>query len=286
MNQEQLENRYKQYREYKAQGHSHKEVAEHFGISEATSQKACKGIAKQKPDYDSMPWLHMKPSEDYAREMVEKNLFGFIYIGNYTGSSGTVDILCCVCNEAFTQAFTTIRQGKKVTCPNCQRSEAEERERKREQQKEQRIKEIEERKYQREQEHAARIKAREHPCIACGEITTRPKYCSDSCLKKAMDSAKDVRRRHKIQTALVDTGISALGLYKRDNGVCYLCGQLCNLDDYVVRDGHFIAGDWYPSVDHVVPLSKGGLHSWENVKLAHRICNSIKADSPLVEKNC
>jgi 5-methylcytosine-specific restriction endonuclease McrA len=28
------------------------------------------------------------------------------------------------------------------------------------------------------------------------------------------------------------------------------------------------------SMDHLVPLSKGGDHSWANVALAHRSCNS------------
>lgn len=41
----------------------------------------------------------------------------------------------------------------------------------------------------------------------------------------------------------------------------------------------FIAGNMYPSIDHVRPLSRGGLHEWGNVKLAHRICNSIKKDN-------
>lgn len=28
-----------------------------------------------------------------------------------------------------------------------------------------------------------------------------------------------------------------------------------------------------------VPLAKGGTHSWGNVRVAHRICNSIKNDA-------
>lgn len=28
----------------------------------------------------------------------------------------------------------------------------------------------------------------------------------------------------------------------------------------------------------VRPLSKGGLHAWDNVRLAHRICNTKKCD--------
>ena len=41
----------------------------------------------------------------------------------------------------------------------------------------------------------------------------------------------------------------------------------------------FIADNMYPSIDHVKLLARGGLHEWSNVKLAHRICNSIKKDN-------
>ena len=72
--------------------------------------------------------------------------------------------------------------------------------------------------------------------------------------------------------------ITVEGLFRRDVGKCWLCGERCNFEDYTVRDGNFIVGDWYPSIDHVIPLVKGGKHSWANVKLAHHRCNSIKHD--------
>ena len=44
-------------------------------------------------------------------------------------------------------------------------------------------------------------------------------------------------------------------------------------DDYLV--GLYAK---YPTVDHIVPLSKGGTHTWNNVQLAHMACNSGKCD--------
>ena len=35
----------------------------------------------------------------------------------------------------------------------------------------------------------------------------------------------------------------------------------------------------YPSIDHIIPVSRGGLHSWDNVRLAHFLCNAVKSDS-------
>ena len=42
--------------------------------------------------------------------------------------------------------------------------------------------------------------------------------------------------------------------------------------------GVTIVGKQYPSIDHVIPLAKGGLHAWSNVKLAHKGCNEQKGD--------
>ena len=77
---------------------------------------------------------------------------------------------------------------------------------------------------------------------------------------------------------MVDNDITVRGLYLRDGGRCYLCGGLCDWTDFTEIDGTIICGNRYPSIDHVMPLSKGGLHSWDNVKLAHRKFNSLKKD--------
>lgn len=51
------------------------------------------------------------------------------------------------------------------------------------------------------------------------------------------------------------------------------------------RDGHRCAycGGGADTVDHVVPRSRGGRHSWENVVAACRRCNSRKGDRMLSE---
>jgi 5-methylcytosine-specific restriction endonuclease McrA len=46
------------------------------------------------------------------------------------------------------------------------------------------------------------------------------------------------------------------------------------------RDGHRCqyCGDSAENIDHVVPRSRGGLHSWENVVASCRPCNARKRD--------
>ena len=58
--------------------------------------------------------------------------------------------------------------------------------------------------------------------------------------------------------------------------VCALCGRPVNFDK-VFPD------PWSPTVDHIIPISKGGdPASLENLQLAHLQCNRMKS-SKLVE---
>lgn len=117
-----------------------------------------------------------------------------------------------------------------------------------------------------------------HPCLECGTITTKPKYCSEKCRRRALYRTQNIRRRTKIQNAMVDDDITLYGLFKRDKGRCHICGGVCDWSDHRYKNGRFVCGNYYPTIDHVIPLAKGGLHSWDNVRLAHHNCNSAKGD--------
>lgn len=115
-----------------------------------------------------------------------------------------------------------------------------------------------------------------HPCPVCGKITNRPKYCSDTCRKRASWHTQNVRRRLKIENALIDKDITLHKLFERDNGRCQICGGVCDWSDHSFINGRFICGKTYPTIDHIIPLDKGGMHSWDNIQLAHHSCNSAK----------
>ena len=53
----------------------------------------------------------------------------------------------------------------------------------------------------------------------------------------------------------------------------------------LVRDAHTCqyCGSGAETVDHVVPRSRGGGHTWDNVVAACRRCNGVKRDRLLVE---
>jgi 5-methylcytosine-specific restriction endonuclease McrA len=113
------------------------------------------------------------------------------------------------------------------------------------------------------------------------------KYCSKSCKEEGQKKIK--RKRNRIskdkrwrKNGKPDYSISLERLHKRDGGICYICNKNVDYNDFSITDeGHFISGDKYPSIDHVIPIAKGGLHKWNNVKLAHRRCNYLKRDENL-----
>ena len=78
-----------------------------------------------------------------------------------------------------------------------------------------------------------------------------------------------------------DPTVNLKKLIERDGLKCAICGGLCNMNDR--RWGNGI-GPLYPTLDHIVPLSKKGGHIWENVQIAHAICN-VKKGAKLMGVN-
>ena len=71
-----------------------------------------------------------------------------------------------------------------------------------------------------------------------------------------------MRRRAREYVAYVED-VHPIVVWERDNGICYLCGYPVSF--YLMH------------VDHVVPISKGGMHSYANVRATHPACNQHKA---------
>ena len=99
--------------------------------------------------------------------------------------------------------------------------------------------------------------------------------------QRQRDKLNELKREKRIKNnGRIDKDICLRSLYERDKGICHICGDHCDYSDHKVTDeGYFIAGLRYPSIDHVIPLSKGGTHTWDNVKLACFGCNSLKGNN-------
>lgn len=137
---------------------------------------------------------------------------------------------------------------------------------------------------EKEIEEQNRIDSLTRGCVECGGVFYNPSpnvlTCSTECSRKRRRRISRTIYKGRINDGnLVDKNITLTKLYKMADGICYLCSEQCDWDDKVITDkGHTIVGESYPSIEHVIPLSKGGKHSWDNVKLACMKCNTLKGD--------
>lgn len=68
-------------------------------------------------------------------------------------------------------------------------------------------------------------------------------------------------------------------VFERDDWLCHLCENRINKR---LR----LPNWWAATIDHVVPLSEGGTHTWDNVRAAHALCNWAKSGNvPLAARH-
>ena len=117
-------------------------------------------------------------------------------------------------------------------------------------------------------------------CVVCGQPFETPfpyaLTCSKECSKMLHRDRHDHRLDRLKKNGEVDTSITLERLIERDDGVCHICGGKIDKEDYSYKDGYRVTGRSYPSIDHVIPIAMGGTHTWNNVKLAHMVCNAQK----------
>lgn len=80
--------------------------------------------------------------------------------------------------------------------------------------------------------------------------------------------ARDALRRARLKSAFVENVYPSV-VFERDNYRCHLCGKKCKQG---LPGSHPDAA----TLDHVIPLSLGGPHSYANIATAHRRCNISK----------
>jgi len=90
------------------------------------------------------------------------------------------------------------------------------------------------------------------------------KYRQTAKGREAWRKAGSTRRALKLGATVGDVNEAAV--YELSGHACIYCGATTNL-----------------SLDHIVPLARGGAHSEENLVVACRRCNSSKGGKPLVQ---
>lgn len=220
------------------------------------------------------------------REFIETHDFGELeYVGGFTTGNCDITLRCKTCGSERTLTIDGARSVTKghnaeIRCVICHPNNRHPRYTKSEWNEIQRQRGAEQRAATqaiKEQEKMDRLRTVE--CAVCGKtfqtIQPNQKTCSKECSKKR----KTHRSDHRIPSdAIVDRDITLATLYQRDEGICYICGCTCDWNDIEKHDGYVVTGGKYPSIDHIIPVSRGGKHAWKNVRLACRNCNSKKTD--------
>lgn len=116
-------------------------------------------------------------------------------------------------------------------------------------------------------------------CACCGEVFFSEylltKYCSKKCKQKVKARGSGCISRAKKYGREYEHGITINSLIDKYGETCQICGKPIDTCDNTWG----MTGPLYPSIDHILPLAKGGTHTWDNVQLAHIICNSFKSDN-------
>lgn len=125
-------------------------------------------------------------------------------------------------------------------------------------------------------------------CRGCGTDFVRAKsivssgggkYCSNACYLahvhpiSGLTSRQDAKAKRFLRMRLTRTEprISRKAIFERDEWRCWICGEPV---DRQVSWPH----PQYPTLDHVMPLSKGGIHDPSNLRCAHNACNQRRGN--------
>lgn len=129
-----------------------------------------------------------------------------------------------------------------------------------------------------------RSQTKQIPCPTCG-VHFSPRYgwaagatCSFACrpqniariyaCRRDASAAVRDRRRARLRSVAWER-FSNTEIFERDGWCCMLCGEPVDRSP----DAHRHRS---PSLDHRVPVARGGSHTRANVQCAHWICNSRK----------
>lgn len=123
----------------------------------------------------------------------------------------------------------------------------------------------------------SRIRTRSDPRVKAHKKKWRQKN-PDKCyefVKQFRDrnptyaTSRAAVRRARTKVATVDGSISYQAIYEAHDYMCHICGTKIDKD---LAHPH----PFSKSIDHKIPLVKGGLHVEENLAPAHMRCNILK----------
>lgn len=123
----------------------------------------------------------------------------------------------------------------------------------------------------------------ERECRQCGskfqpQYKKLKNYCSTNCKEEYNRQARRSNESHYARArkfGVAREKIVPTKVFKRDNYTCQCCG--IKTDKSLVKENSNLDNE--PTLDHIIPMSKGGPHTYGNVQTMCRKCNTMKGDT-------
>lgn len=119
----------------------------------------------------------------------------------------------------------------------------------------------------------------ERPCAECGTQFApeygdrRRTFCSAECSAKKARRVSRRKDRARLRNAFVEN-VDPMSVFERDRWTCRDCGCA------TPREKRGTYEPDAPELDHIMPLSLGGAHSYMNTQCLCRSCNAKKGNTP------
>lgn len=126
-------------------------------------------------------------------------------------------------------------------------------------------------------DHGARrgVVETERACRICGTLftsrTPRQWLCSDDCRRQQARAHSSAYRASRRAGRSVERPVIPSRIFDRDRWRCHICRRKLTAK-------HKWPHPWSPSIDHLLPLTRGGEHVPENVATACLRCNIAKSN--------
>ena len=121
-------------------------------------------------------------------------------------------------------------------------------------------------------------------CMACDRIHPISKpfaywklsgFCSDECIDLYKSDRKYIygmKSRAAVAGVEFDPSVTRRKVFEQESERCYLCGTQTIWSSDLNYEPNLA------TVDHLIPISKGGNHNWDNVRNCCMRCNIKKGD--------
>ncbi|MBB2964742.1 HNH endonuclease [Methylobacterium sp. R2-1] len=108
-------------------------------------------------------------------------------------------------------------------------------------------------------------------CFECSGAFTpldrEQRFCSSACSKRHHDRVACARRRAR---QIGSEAVDPIAVFERDGWRCQLCRRKTR------RDHRGLKTPLSPELDHIIPLARGGDHTYRNTQCLCYPCNSAK----------